>query len=46
MVGREHNIRQSLKAIMEKRGFMGFYTGYTPTLLRDVIFSTIQMPMY
>lgn len=46
MVGRESRVRDSLKNIYKQRGAMGFYTGYGPTLLRDVSFTALQMPIF
>jgi hypothetical protein len=31
---------------MKNKGFKGFYIGYQPTLIRDIVFSAIQLPMY
>jgi solute carrier family 25 S-adenosylmethionine transporter 26 len=46
MVGRESKIRESLRNIYSMKGLRGFYTGYAPTLLRDISFSAIQMPLF
>lgn len=31
---------------MKNKGLKGFYIGYTPTLIRDVVFSSIQLPLF
>lgn len=31
---------------MKNKGLKGFYIGYTPTLIRDIVFSAIQLPLF
>lgn len=46
MVGRSDRIWESFKDIRKTRGFTGLYTGLTPTLARDILFSAIQLPLF
>lgn len=46
MVGRNENIVSSSISIMKNKGLKGFYIGYVPTLIRDVVFSSIQLPLF
>jgi hypothetical protein len=46
MVGREKRADSSFSKIFKKQGIKGFYTGYSPTLLHNLTFSTIQMPIF
>ena len=46
MVGRNENIVSSSIEIMKNKGLKGFYIGYIPTLIRDVVFSSIQLPLF
>jgi len=32
--------------IMKNKGLKGFYIGYGPTLIRDIVFSAIQLPLF
>jgi hypothetical protein len=31
---------------MKNKGLAGFYIGYKPTLIRDIVFSAIQLPLF
>jgi hypothetical protein len=31
---------------MKNKGLTGFYIGYKPTLIRDIVFSAIQLPLF
>lgn len=46
MVGRGDKIRHSLAEILKNKGFKGFYTGLQTTLIRDILFSAIQLPLF
>jgi hypothetical protein len=46
MVGRNENIMASSMEIMKNKGLRGFYIGYMPTLVRDIVFSAIQLPLF
>ena len=39
-------ISESMKNIYEIRGLRGFYAGFMPLILREVPFSTIQLPVF
>jgi solute carrier family 25 S-adenosylmethionine transporter 26 len=32
--------------ILKNKGLKGFYIGYMPTLIRDIVFSAIQLPLF
>ena len=46
MVGRSKYIWSSLKDIYKNKGVKGFYIGYQSTLIRDIVFSAIQLPLF
>ena len=46
MVGRSDMIWDSLKNIHQNKGFRGFYIGIKPTLIRDIVFSAVQLPLF
>jgi len=46
MVGRGDRIRHSLTEILKSKGITGFYTGLQSTLIRDILFSAIQLPLF
>lgn len=46
MVGRSNYIWSSLKDIYRNKGIKGFYIGYQSTLIRDIVFSAIQLPLF
>lgn len=46
MVGRSDRIMSSLLEIRGLKGLKGFYIGYQSTLIRDITFSAIQLPMF
>ena len=46
MVGRSDKVVPSLKSVYSILGWKGFYIGYAPTLIRDIMFSAIELPLY
>lgn len=46
MVGRSNKALTSLKQVYSTLGIRGFYMGYSPALIRDILFSALQMPLY
>ncbi len=46
MVGRNENMARSSMEILKNKGIKGFYIGYMPTLVRDIVFSAIQLPLF
>ena len=46
MVGRSDRIMSSLLEIRGLKGLKGFYIGYQSTLIRDITFSAIQLPIF
>jgi solute carrier family 25 S-adenosylmethionine transporter 26 len=46
MVGRSEKILESLQQIYKNKGLRGFYIGYKPTLIRDIVFSGVQLPLF
>ena len=46
MVGRSDKVIPSLKSVYQILGLRGFYIGYAPALLRDIMFSAIELPLY
>jgi solute carrier family 25 protein 39/40 len=46
MVGRADKILESFSAVLRKRGVVGLYIGLKPTLARDIVFSSIQLPIF
>lgn len=46
MVGRSDKIMESFKQIRGSKGIAGLYTGLAPTLIRDITFSAIQLPLF
>ena len=46
MVGRSDRITTSLREVTSTLGLRGFYIGYTPALVRDIVFSALEMPMF
>ena len=40
------SIGEAVSTIMAKEGFMGFYTGYMMTVMREIPFAFIQFPIY
>jgi hypothetical protein len=46
MVGRNDKIIGSSLEILKNKGFKGFYIGYKSTLVRDIVFSAIQLPLF
>eukprot|EP00127_Corallochytrium_limacisporum_P006584 Clim_evm13s231 gene=Clim_evmTU13s231 len=38
--------RHAIQGILEKEGPLGFFKGYTTTLMREIPFSMIQFPLY
>lgn len=46
MVGRSDRITHSLKEIYREKGLRGFYIGYKSTIVRDITFSAIQLPIF
>lgn len=41
-----NNLRDAVRNIYISKGFMGFFRGYTITLMRDIPFGLIQFPIY
>jgi hypothetical protein len=46
MVGRSSKIFESLRHIYKNKGANGLYIGYKPIVLRDIVFSGIQLPLF
>lgn len=46
MTGRSHQIAESLADILKTKGVKGLYIGLKATLARDIMFSSIQLPLF
>lgn len=46
MTGRADKIGESFKEILKNKGIRGFYIGLKATLARDILFSSIQLPLF
>ena len=44
--GRESTSLSAFRNIYKYKGMKGYYIGYAPTLLRDILFAATQMPLY
>tara|TARA_B110000305_G_scaffold223360_1_gene267827 strand:- start:53 stop:310 length:258 start_codon:yes stop_codon:yes gene_type:complete len=45
-IGSHDNMSTAIKEVFKHQGIKGFYTGYLSLIMREIPFSSIQMPFY